>query len=181
MLKLVQLLALAAVVAIAASTPVSHLFKDDKVDMALEDLEVLADALDKETSAAADVNPLKPPCTGCTTPDTPMTESEPATPAGFNGVSSVGEASGCCPRGQYGDFTQKQCYPCNTGETSVVGEFTCQNTARTACFKCDACNVLSPDMRCRKKCTAQTKPDCSLTATKDRSGKNIQAGACYKK
>jgi hypothetical protein len=178
MLKLVQLLALAAVVAIAASTPVSHLFKDDKVDMALEDLEVLADALEKETSAAADVNPLKPPCTGCTTP---MTQSASETAPTAVGVSSGVDAAGCCPRGQYGDFTLRQCYLCNTGETSVVGEITCQNTARTACFKCDACNVLSSDMRCRKKCTAQTKPDCSLTATKDRSGKNIQAGACYKK
>ena len=175
--KLVQLLALAAVVAIAASTPVSHLFKDDKVDMALEDLEVLADALDKETSAAADGNPSKPPCTGC---PIPMTQAESEAAPTPTGVSSEVDAAGCCPRGQYGPRSS-QCQQCNAGETSVVGEFTCRNTARAACFKCDACNVLSSDMICRKKCTASTKPDCSLTATKDRSGKNIQAGACYKK
>jgi len=157
MLKLVQLLALAAVVAIAASTPVSHLFQDDKVDMALEDLEVLADALDKETLAAADVN-----CRGC-------------------GQSTDADSSGCCPRGWYGP-NKSQCQQCKPDETSVVGsEKSCQNAAITACSKCNACEVLSNHRICIRKCTAQTKPDCSLTATKDRSGKNIQAGACYKK
>lgn len=125
--KLFQLLALAAVVAIAASTPVSHLFKDDKVDMALEDLEVLAVALKKETSAQLQI---------------PLAGKPAAAPPGSQPPVKISAADhpGCCPSGKYGP-SSSQCTSCGTAmmpmksSGSMYSNGECRNTKITDCSK----------------------------------------------
>ena len=188
--KLVQLLALAAVVAMAASTPVSHLFKDDKVDMALEDLEVLADALEKETSHSSSFccpsgqyGPGGSQCKSCggikmtssgykysngVCQNTQLRDCKERNMGNMKGDSR--DSSGSCPRGQYGP-TSSKCKDCNADETSDVGS----NIENWNCFKCNACQSLK-NKRCESKCITSSKPHCSLTATKVAA-----AGVCHKK
>ena len=205
--KLVQLLALAAVVAIAASTPVSHLLKDDQVDMALEDLEVLADALEKETSPSLSVpvqpvkddpgccprgkyGPSSSHCTSCRT----MLQSfgskysngecrnTKKTDCYFNIMPSASsDGVDFCQRGQYGR-NSNNCQDCDADQTSDVG----YNTEKSNCFKCDTINpcLALSGRECKPKCPIATvpgKPDCSQSSTKDKDRKTVAPGVCYKK
>jgi hypothetical protein len=129
--KLLQLLALGAVVAIAASTPVSHLFKDDEADMALEDsqlfkddevdtaledLEVLADSLEKETRM---VQPGNSGGNSNQIPHKVDTQDDP----------------GCCPSGKYGP-SRSHCTSCTTAMTSSASKYSngeCRNTQIKHC------------------------------------------------
>ncbi len=124
---MLQLLALAAVVAIAASMPVSHLSKDDEADMALEDSQLFKD--DEVDTALEDSQLFKDDKADTAPEDLEVLADSLEKETGTRNDPD------CCPKGRYGP-SKSHCQPCHPGETSESSQKSngeCRNTRIEQC------------------------------------------------